>query len=126
MIDHESDVFTEVATALRAAVSGLVCLPEAPDTIAKYPCLILQQMDLSEFPAGRDLGNNMNFVQSMFQADVHSNLTSGRKAQCKKILSLLSDEMHDLGYVLITMVPETPPQREGTTRYTARYTMITP
>ena len=125
MIDPESEVFTTVATAMRATVNGLVCLPEAPNDIASYPCLILQQMDLSEVEDGRDLENNMNLARSMFQADVHSNSVGGSKSQCKNILALLTNEMGKIGYTLISTIPETPPAREGTTRYTARYSMIT-
>ena len=120
MIDHESEVLTTVATAMRALVEGLVCLPEAPDTIATYPCIVLQQMDLSEPAEGRNLSNVMDFVQAMFQADIYSNSVRGSKARCKNMTSLLTNEMYKLGFTLVSLIPETPSQREGTTRYTAR------
>ena len=126
MIDHESEVFTTVATAMRSLVEGLVCLPEAPDTIATYPCIVLQQMDLSELAEGRNLSNVMDFAQAMFQADVYSNAVGGSKSRCKNMTSLLTNEMYKLGFTLISLIPETPSQREGTTRYTARYTIVTP
>lgn len=125
MVDHESEIFTRVATVVRAAISGITCLPETPSDLTTFPCLVLQQMDLSEFNAGRNLTVGMNFAESMFQADVYSNLQSGRKAQCKQILTSVTNEMIAAGYTLISMIPETPPAREGSLRYTARYSIIT-
>lgn len=98
MVDIENEVFTTVATALRTAVSGIFVSGERIAAPKNFPCASIVEADNSTYL--KTLGSSLteNHSDLMYQADVYSNLTSGRKTQAKTILATIDAQMLSLGF----------------------------
>ena len=100
MIDIESNVFNYVANALRASYSGISVYGEEVEAPSSFPSVCL--IERSNF----EINENVTLSRSpetacrlMYQADIYSNLKSGKKAQAKAIFKIVDDKMHELGFV---------------------------
>ena len=65
-----------------------------------------------------------NHVNLMYQVDIFSNLTSGKKAECKKILKIVDEIMSEMGFVRILCEPIENLEDATIYRITARYSAI--
>jgi hypothetical protein len=99
MIDAENEILSTVATALRTAFPGIYVTSEHAATPPQFPAVMLVEMDNSVYVGSLDGSGAENHAVIMYQADVYSDLASGRKAQCKDIMSALDTEMQKLGFI---------------------------
>jgi hypothetical protein len=60
----------------------------------------------------------------MYEVNVYSNKKSGKKSECKKIISIIDEEMSALGFTRIMLQPI--PNMDDATKYrmTARYRAV--
>jgi hypothetical protein len=65
-----------------------------------------------------------NHANLMYQVDIFSNLTSGKKAECKKILKVVDEKMSEMGFVRILCEPIENLEDATIYRITARYNAI--
>lgn len=128
MIDVESLVFSTVATALRAAFPGPPVIFVAGEAVAApptFPAATLVEMDNSIYMRTMGLSRAENHVSIMYQAECYSNLSSGKKAQCKAIMAVIDTEMQKLGFVRIGSGPMALPNADATKyRMVARYRAV--
>ena len=125
MIDCESEVFSTVATALRASISGIFVSGEAVAAPASFPAVTLVEMDNSIYMRTMGLSRIENHASIMYQAECYSNLSSGKKAQCKAIMAIIDTEMQKLGFVRIGSGPMALPNADATKyRMVARYRAV--
>lgn len=125
MIDCESEVFSTVATALRASISGIFVSGEAVAAPASFPAVTLVEMDNSIYMRTMGLARIENHASIMYQAECYSNLSSGKKAQCKAIMAIIDTEMQKLGFVRIGSGPMALPNADATKyRMVARYRAV--
>ena len=123
MIDVENIVFTNVATVLRVAHTGIFVAGADIAKITSFPACTLREID--NYLRARDttLGIKETAVMIPYQADVYSNLSSGGKAECKSIIATLDTEMNRMGFRR-TFVGPVANIDTSITRMTVRYTKL--
>lgn len=123
MIDVESIVFTKVATSLRSEFSGIFVAGEEVAAPSTFPAVTIVEMDNSDYEESMDAPDAENHVRVMYQVDVYSNKTSGKKAECKKIIADVDKTIKGLGFVRIMKSPM-PSSSSSIYRITARYRAV--
>lgn len=122
IIDVESVVFSTVATVVRAQYSDVFMTGEAVAAPPKFPCVTLVEMNNSTYARTLDSSASENHAQLMYQIEIFSNLSVGKKSQCKAIVALIDTEMQKLGFVRIGNSPMDVPNSDRTIyRMVARY-----
>ena len=97
MIDLENDIFSAVATELRAQFSGVQVYGEYVETPARFPAVTIVEADNRVLTRMRT-ENIENAVSSMFEINVYSNKASGKKAEAKAIANAVDEKMSAIGY----------------------------
>lgn len=98
MIDIESKVFTTVYNAVHAAYPSAFITGEARSTRpASFPAVYINQFD--SYVSRYDSSRQEKFNNIAFEVFVYSNAVSGRKTQCKSIMSVVDDSMRGMGFI---------------------------
>jgi len=122
MINCENEVFSTVSQAVRAQYANAFMTSEPVASPSKFPCVVLREMDNSTYQRTLDSSGTENHAQLMYQAEVYSNLSTGKKSQCRAIMALIDEEMQKLGFLRIGCGPmEMPNANQTIYRVVARY-----
>lgn len=122
MINIETEVFSTVATALRAQFSGIFVAGEAVAAPSTFPAVTLVEEDNSTYQRSLDSSGQENHAQLMYSCNVYSNKSAGKKAECKAILALIDAEMFGMGFLRVGSSPTEAPNANGAIyRMVARY-----
>jgi hypothetical protein len=125
MIDVENEIFNTVATALRAAFTGIFVSGEAVAAPSSFPAATLVEMDDSIYEKSMDSSNTENHALKMYQAEAYSNLASGKKTQAKSIMAAIDAQMTALGFVRVGSGPMALPGMDATKyRMVARFRAV--
>ena len=124
MIDIENELFTKVATALRAQFSGIFVTGEYVKAPSSFPCVMFVEMDNTPYRRTQTQADMENHATVMYEVNVYSNKTKGKKTECKAIIKVIDDMMLSLGFDRPFLNPI--PNLEDATIYrmTARYIAI--
>lgn len=120
MIDVESTVFANVASAFTAAYPTGSRYGEAVDTPAKFPCLTLVEVDNATYQRSQDTDLTEHHATIVYEANGYSNKTSGAKQECKAIMALVDAQMQGMGFTRL-FCNQTKDQDSKIYRMTARY-----
>ena len=124
MIDVESEVFGTVATAVRAKHDDIYMVGEYVKTPPKFPCVSLVEMDNRSYQQTEDSGNSENHVSVMYEVNIYSNKSVGKKAECRTIATLIDEQMLALGFAR-TMLQPIPNLDDATIyRMVGRYSAV--
>lgn len=105
MIDIESQVFDRVAKRVREQFPDIFMVGEYVKSPPSFPASSLVEMDNSVRESTVDSGSNENHANVMYEANVYSNKTTGKKSECKAIMALIDEEMTAMGFVRSTLTP---------------------
>ena len=105
MIDIENQVFDRVAKRVREQFPNIFMVGEYVKSPSSFPAASLMEMDNSNRISTADSGSNENHVDVMYEANVYSNKTTGKKSECKVIMALIDEEMTAMGFVRSTLTP---------------------
>ena len=105
MIDIESQVFDSVATRVREQFPDIFMTGEYVNSPSSFPAVSLVEMDNSVRESTIDSGSNENHANVMYEVNVYSNKTTGKKSECKAIIALIDTEMTALGFARSTLTP---------------------
>ena len=121
MIDIENLVFDRVAKRVREQFPNIFMTGEYVNSPASFPAASVVEMDNSIRENTIDSGSNENHVNVMYEVNVYSNKTTGKKSECKAIMALLDNERTAMGFERITLTP-VPNEYDSTIyRMVARY-----
>lgn len=124
MIDIENEVFNTVATVVRAEYPKIYMVGEYVKTPPKFPCVSLVEMDNQSYQNTADSGSSENHTSVMYEVNVYSNKTTGKKLECKAIATLIDERMLALGFAR-TMLQPIPNLEDATIyRMVGRYSAI--
>lgn len=125
MIDVESKVYTPIAVALRDAFSGIFVSGEYVKAPSSFPHVSLVEMDNYTSADRLDTADEERFSTLMYEVNVYSNKTSGKKSECKKIICFIDDLMYKMNFKRLSLAPV--PNMDDATIYrmTARYRVET-
>lgn len=124
MIDAENEIFSIVATAARGAYPGIYMTGEYVKSPPTFPCASLVEMDNSSYAKSQTSDGNENHAVVMYEVNVFSNKTVGKKSECKNIANLIDERMAALGFTRIMLNP-IPNMNDSTIyRMTGRYRAV--
>ena len=105
MIDIESSIFNRVATRVREVFPDIFMTGEYVNSPPSFPAASLVEMDNSTRIETIDSGSNENHANVMYEVNVYSNKTAGKKSECKAIIALIDEEMLAMGFSRSTLTP---------------------
>lgn len=121
MIDKVNEIFTGVATVVRAAFDGVKVVGEYTRTPSEFPCVTIDE--ISNTTVGKLIDNTHDdkFSGVVYRVQVFSNATAGKKTECRGIFNTVDAEMLKLGFRRVTY--STTPEIYSSTIYsiTATY-----
>ncbi len=125
MIDVENEVYTRIAEMLRVKFPGINTASEYVKSPPAFPHASIEQKDNYPITEQEDSSNQENMVQVMFEVNVYSNKSSGKKTECKQIINAINDLLTSMNFRRLAMTPV--PNMEDATIYriTARYRVAT-
>ena len=124
MIDIENEVFNAVSTDIRAEYPDIYMVGEYVKTPPKFPCVSLVEMDNRSYQQTEDSGSVENHASLMYEVNIYSNKTVGKKSECKAIAALMDERMLALGFAR-TMLQPIPNLDDATIyRMVGRYSAV--
>ena len=115
MIDIENAVFNRVVTRVREIFPDIFMAGEYVKSPPSFPAVSLVEMDNSTRIETIDSGSSENHANVMYEVNVYSNKTAGKKTECREILALIDEEMLAMGFSRSTLTPV--PNEDDSTIY---------
>lgn len=124
MIDFENDIYNSVATVVREKYPDIYMVGEYVKTPPQFPCVSLVEMDNQSYQRTEDSGSSENHASVMYEVNIYSNKTVGKKSECKAIAAVIDEQMLALGFAR-TMLQPIPNLDDATIyRMVGRYSAI--
>ena len=105
MIDVESEIFNRVAKVIRSKYPDAYVVGEYVKSPSRFPCISIIEMDNTAYDKTQTSSSLENHAELMYEVNVYSNKTSGKKSECKAIASLLDNEFATLGFSRTMLQP---------------------
>lgn len=105
MIDIESEVFTEVATALRNTFNPISVYGEYVKSPATFPAVMIEERANATLESSQDSTLSENHATLMYEVNVYSNKTVGKKSECKAVFARVDEVFQSLGFTRIMKEP---------------------
>ena len=115
MIDMENEIFNEVSERIRAKYPNLFMTGEYVKSPPSFPCVSLVEADNATFRNSQTSDGKENHAAVMYELNVYSNKTKGKKAECKEIAAFIDDLMMGLNFTRTMLEPV--PNQDGATIY---------
>lgn len=124
MIDVENEIFNIISSQTRDEFPGIYITGEYVKSPPSFPCVSLIEMDNSVLRETQSTDSMENHVVVMYEMNVYSNKTKGKKAECKRIASFIDNALIKLNFTR-TMLEPTPNQNDATIyRMLGRYRAV--
>lgn len=124
MIDIENEVFDSVSADVRVEYPDIYMVGEYVKTPPRFPCVSLVEMDNQSYQRTEDSGGVENHASLMYEVNIYSNKTVGKKAECRAIAALIDKRMLALGFAR-TMLQPIPNLDDATIyRMVGRYSAV--
>lgn len=123
MIDIENIVFTNVATALRTAFSGISVYGEFVEVPASFPCVTIVEADNKVYERTRDLDGVEHYAEIMYEINIYTNNGNGKKTMAKSIAQEIDTVMSGMLFTR-TFRGQTPNIDRTIYRITMRYSGV--
>lgn len=105
MIDIESQVFTLIATKLRSKFKDITVASTLTDIPATFPFVSIVEGDNYTYVKSLDSSRREEHATVMYEINVYSNKSSGKKQECKNIYVTIDSELIKLGFTRISKSP---------------------
>ena len=115
MIDMENEIFNEVSERIRAKYPNLFMTGEYVKSPPSFPCVSLVEADNATFRNSQTSDGKENHAVVVYELNVYSNKTTGKKAECKEIAAFIDDLMMGLNFTRTMLEPV--PNQDGATIY---------
>lgn len=121
MIDVENQIYTPIAEALREAFPGIDTSGEYVKAPSAFPHVSIVEQDNYPTLTHLSTSDSEEYATIMYEVNVYSNKSSGKKAQCRSIMKVIDDLMYRRNFTRISLSPV--PNLENATIYrlVARY-----
>lgn len=121
MIDVESQIYTPIAEALRGAFPGISVSGEYVPAPSKFPYVSIVEQDNYTTEAHMDSSEQERFTTLMYEVNVYSNKSPGKKSVCRSVMNTIDKLMYGMNFRRISLSPV--PNMENATIYrlVARY-----
>ena len=105
MIDLESPLLTEIAGVLRSTYKGITVYGEYVPAPAGFPSVSFVEMDNATYLPARTNRPVEQYAEVMYEVNVYSNLSRGKKDQAKAIMDTIDTMLQQYGFERITVQP---------------------
>ena len=105
MINIETEIFSSVSKKVRAEYPDIFMTGEYVKSPSSFPAVSLVEMDNSVYAYTQTSTELENHASLMYELDVYSNKTKGKKSECKAIAALIDKEMAEFGFTRIMLQP---------------------
>ncbi len=124
MLDFQNEIFTDVATTVRAEHEGVTVTGEYIRTPSKFPTVTLDETENITVASLVDSSDEEKFSGLGYRLQVFSNKVGGKKAEARAIFATADKKLCGLGFRRITY--STTPEIYDSTIYsiTATYEAI--
>lgn len=124
MNDCENEVYTRVATALRAEFPGIDLASEYIRSPSVFPHVSIVMADNSIIAERQDTGSGETDLV-MFEVNIYSNKANTKKSECKAIAKVIDSLLYAMNFRRLSLNPV--PNMENATIYrlVARYRVAT-
>lgn len=93
MTDIENIIFTRIAQRLRSEFPGIAVYGEYVETPSSFPCVCIEERNNSVHEETRDLSGIEHYTNLMYEINVYTNDSAGKKSKAKSIASVIDEEM---------------------------------
>ena len=124
MINIEEEIFSEVAGEVRAEYPKVYMVGEYVKSPPSFPSVSLIEQDNSVYAKTQTSLGDENHCQVMYEVNVYSNKTKGKKTECKDIMALIDGVMLRKGFTRTMMQPIPNIDDATIYRMVARYTGV--
>lgn len=121
MINVESEIFNIIATAVRNANPDAYVVGEYVKSPSRFPCVSIVEIDNVAYDKTQSSYSLENHADVIYEVNIYSNKTSGKKSECKTIASLIDNEFATLGFSRIMLQPIPNVDDATIYRMTGRY-----
>lgn len=115
MIDVESEVYSCVETALKAACPKVFMTGEYVKSPSSFPCVSLVEINNAVYRNSSTNTVEENHIAVTYEVNVYSNKTKGKKAECRTIMSVVDTKLANIGFTRMMLEPV--PNMEDATIY---------
>ena len=115
MIDMETEIFNEISVRTREQYPDIFMTGEYVKTPPSFPCVSLVEVDNATFRNSLTTEGKENHVAVMYELNVYSNRTNGKKAECKEITNFIDEILTGLNFTRTMLEPV--PNQDGATIY---------
>lgn len=98
MIDIENQIFTLISNKLTDSFTGIKVCSETVLEPSEFPCVSVEEIANRVKDANRDSGAIERYAEVTYEINVYSNKKSGKKTQCKNIISVVDTLLANLGF----------------------------
>lgn len=124
MIDMENEIFNEVSERVRVKYPNIFMTGEYVKSPSSFPCVSLVEADNATFRNSQTSDGKENHAAVMYELNVYSNKTKGKKAECKEIVAFIDEILMELNFTRLMLEP-VPNQDEATIyRMLGRYRAV--
>ena len=120
MLSCENPLFTAIATAFRAQYSGYITGEYVPSP-PQFPAVSIVEIDNYPYKRTRTNQKMEHQVVAVYEVNVYSNKTKGKKAECKAIAALVDYEFMKRGFERVSLAPIQNMNDATIYRMTGRY-----
>ena len=103
MTQIENEIFTELYNLLTTEYNGIFVTGEYTPVPDKFPCVFIEEAD--NYTVSLDGSNKGEVSAVMYEINVFSNLQTGRKSECKKIIKTIDEFMTVRGFTRSSCMP---------------------
>ena len=121
MINIENEIITAVTKDIHDYDSKIKVASEYIPSPSEFPHISIVEQDNSTYDSTLTSGNGENHVSVMYEVDVYSNLTRGKKTECKKLMAIIDNTMINMGFSRIMLQPIPNMDNNTIYRMKARY-----
>ena len=105
MIDIESELFSYVARRVREKYPDIFITGEYVKSPPSFPCVSLIENDNAVLRSTQTSNSHENHATVMYELNVYSNKTTGKKAECKAIASFIDEILMSLNFTRTMLNP---------------------
>ena len=105
MIDIENELFNAVAERVRAIYPGVFMVGEYVKSPSSFPCVSMVEVDNATLRETQTSVGGENHATVMYEINVYSNKTRGKKAECKEIWAIIDEVLMSLNFTRIMLEP---------------------
>ena len=105
MINIESELFNSVSTKVREDYPNIYMVGEYVKSPPSFPAVSLVEMDNYSYSSTQTSTELENHASLMYEVDIYSNKTKGKKTECREIATLVDRLMTDFGFTRVMLQP---------------------